>query len=341
MYSGEQLVDLLSAQGVEFGRYHEGMSNIPGVCPFHVSSSGTKKTPFYVYVGNPTSTKMPGASFCHRCNEGWSLVGLLRKLNAPRSTIDQISKYLSIITRPKRVRGTNDIKAEFEFFLPEVMLGSWEYIPRKMLEWGFTKETIQYFDIGFDRSEKRITFPIRDHHGRLVGVSGRATRSWQTRYRFYEEELYEVARNYTMKKGLALWSLDKVYETRMRSGTRQPPLVLFEGFKANMWAHQCGVPHTVSSMGSSLTRAQIRLLTCVGSGIILFWDNDTAGRQSTNKHIQILRNCGLQVQIADYDTLEEISPDDLGEQSVHRAVENALSPRQWRRKYGETIQQRC
>ena len=203
MYSGEQLISMLSEQGVVFGRYSEGMTNIPATCPFHACSPG--KTPFYTYVGPPIDGKMPGASFCHRCDEGWSLSGLMKKLGAPAAVVDAIQDYLRLINRPKRHRGTNGVKAEFDFVLPEALLGGWDFTPKKMLDWGFTEETIRHFDIGFDRAEKRITFPIRDHHGVLVGVSGRSARPWQTRYRVYKEEFHSLIRNYEMKKGMSFF----------------------------------------------------------------------------------------------------------------------------------------
>ena len=182
---------------------------------------------------------------------------------------------------------------------------------------------------------KRITFPIRDHHGLFVGVSGRATRPWQTaRYRVYKEELTEIHRNYEMRKGLALWGLDKFYVTRMQATKPQPPIVMNEGFKAAMWVWQCGVPHVCASMGSALTNAQIRLLTCCTSELIMFWDNDLVGRRALLKTGRRLREHGLIVRPANYETSEPISPDDLSPERVLRAVAKSLTFRQWSKLYG-------
>lgn len=46
-------------------------------------------------------------------------------------------------------------------------------LPTYILDRGITKETCEAWEIGHDLHMKRVLFPLRDHHGRLVAVSGR------------------------------------------------------------------------------------------------------------------------------------------------------------------------
>lgn len=46
-------------------------------------------------------------------------------------------------------------------------------IPRYALDRGLTVETCKAWDLGHDKEGRRLLFPIRDHKGRLVAISGR------------------------------------------------------------------------------------------------------------------------------------------------------------------------
>ena len=61
--------------------------------------------------------------------------------------------------------------------ITEEELDKYRYIHPYMYERGLTDEIIERFDIGYDREQKEITFPVRDIEGRCVFVAGRSVKS--------------------------------------------------------------------------------------------------------------------------------------------------------------------
>ena len=118
--------------------------------------------------------------------------------------------------------------------------------------------------------------------------------------------------------------------TRLKAETALPPLILCEGFKAKMWVEQSGYPHSLALMGVWVTREQLFLLQCISSRIILLLDNDDPGIQAVNKQAERLIRQGLELEFGNYNTREEISPDDLSNDQVRTAIETSLTLRQWR-----------
>lgn len=205
------------------------------------------------------------------------------------------------------------------------------YMPKNLLEIGFSEEVLREYEVGFDRGRKRIIFPIRNHLGELVAMSGRTVKDAWPRYKIYKEELSEVVGGYSFDKKAVLWGLDKFYNSRMYNDRNiDMPVVVCEGFKAALWVIQSGYPFTVAILGSYLSKEQEALLSRVANRVVLFLDNDDAGRKATHK---IMENQlqGLDLKAANYRQNHGKSPDDLSLTEVQAAIETALTPITWRR----------
>ncbi len=311
-----EIINILS-EHLRFEENTNEKDNLAVYCPFH--KDGKESSPsMYVYVGEATEKKHPGMAFCHTCGDGWSLNRLLRKLGISRKVVDIVRQSLDY----KKTRKPTGLKTKtlFEYpRIPEQVLGMFEYQPKALLEQGFTIDTLKHFEIGYDRRRRRIIFPIRNHHGDLVGLSGRTTRGESPRYKVYRSELFEVIPNYSFNKSSVLWNLDKIYQKRMHVDST-PPVVVCEGFKAAMWVSQCGHTDTVALLGTHLSMEQEFLLRRVANDVILFLDNDDPGRDAMFK---IANRLGTSVRIANYNKQIGASPDDLNEDEVRAAINGA------------------
>jgi DNA primase len=306
---------------IEFADDELKSNNVAAYCPFH--KEGKERRPsFYVYVGPRTHRKSPGSAFCHTCNKGWSLTSLLRDLGAGYIQVNDIVEDLDgSYEKPHPINSLDFTLPK----LPDAMLGAFDFVPKSLLQEGFSEEILKDFEVGFDRRRKRITFPIRDHLGNLVGVSGRTVVNALPRYKVYRQELYEVDRGYELKKGRVLWNLHSFFHRNITQGVYSPVIVT-EGFKAAMWVTQCGFKETVALLGVHLTKEQKFLLTTVANTVILFLDNDEAGKEGTKKIAKALGS-EIQVKIARYPSQEKpTSPDDLAKDEVILAVNLANTP---------------
>lgn len=334
------IVPVLSKYGLRFQDESSRGDNLAAFCPFH--SGGQEKTPsLYVYIGEETNTASPGAAFCHACQKGWTYSGLLRQLGVPKTFVALIQAEELEAHKRKRRRNPASI-VNFDLpRLPEDVLSLYDYCPVDLLKDGFDKNMLRENDVGFDRERMRITFALRDHHGYLVGVSGRTVINEEPRYKVYKSEFYPVYPGYNLDKGKLIWGMDKLYYARMHQRTSEP-LIICEGFKAALWVKMAGFTNTVAVLGSAITETQHVLLSRVANEVVLFFDNDRAGRSASWKFSRKLSD--IDVSIAEYGTTQPISPDDLTLEQVAQAVDSAVPAAEWRDingKRAETLLEGC
>ena len=230
-----------------------------------------------------------------------------------------INKALKWVGHSGKVEVSTDYKPELveQIILPDYVLCAWEDIPWKWVEEGIDFETMLEHEIGFDFVNQRITVPIRNRHGHLIGVSGRTVIDHPVRYKLYKKEFGDVAPpGYSPKKGRVLWRQHLLDNKNLQSG-----VIVVEGFKAAMWLVQCGFPNVVATMGKNVTQEQESLLIGLGVSIYIMFDQDPPGRQGAkNLGINLYRQ-GVDVNYIPYkDTL---SPDDLTVAEIQLAMTEA------------------
>jgi len=306
--------------------------NVPFHCPFHASGAESTAS-FYTYIGPAEDGKFPGSSFCHTCDRGWNLFTLLKELGAPSAIIRQLCDINDLYREDgkKRKKQKTVLDADLRP-IPETFLAIYDYKPLALAE-QFANKTLRDYEIGFDREYQRITFPIRDHHGRLVGISGRSTGVGGSRYKIYKQEIAKYVPGYELDKSKVLWGAHLLYQTYMNGSATRLPVAVCEGFKACMWVRQCGYENVVCMMGTYLSPFQLVLLERLANDVVLFLDNDPPGKRAVRKLLS--RDYGFSVRVADYQGLD-VSPDDLSEETTVHAVTKPLTPRQWRAIDGNT-----
>jgi DNA primase len=273
-----------------------GGNNILTKCPFH--KGGQERTPsFSVDV-------VRGLFHCFTCHEAGTLPRLLRLLNVPRSMIDielkSIRPYLDQEREnyqlQKKHHFTNADPFRAEYVLPEEILGVYEWCPVKLLEDGFSEELLRKMEIGYDRRQNRIMYPLRDMYGNLAGFAGGATvKGTMPKYKVYEgrrrdlngrlvpgdfgDWFDERFPDYSIKNHDFLWNFDQVLPRIIHDNNAE--LYVVEGFKACLWMIQSGFTNTVALMGSYISDRQQYMLHRLGCTVTLFLDNDQPGRRAT------------------------------------------------------------
>jgi hypothetical protein len=327
MSDHSRVVSLL-AKFVRFGHFNDESVNVPAFCPFH--KEGQESSPsMFVYIGPTKRKTRTGDAFCFTCGEGWHLSGLLRKLGAGYKYIDSVK---DLVAEPEKIDNAKRYR-QLDLtvpVLPEAILGYYDYTPKALVDQGFDPELLKEYEVGFDRGNKRIVFPIRSHTGELAGISGRAAVDEMfPRYKIYKEELRGVQPGYELDKVKVLWGLDKFYIKATR-GKTTGPVVVCEGFKATLWTVQCGIKNTVAIFGAYISPEQRLLLGRVTNESVLFLDNNAAGIAATHKAYEALSK-SMTVRIAKYPKpKEEAQPDDLSKEEVLEAITNPLAYITWR-----------
>jgi DNA primase len=326
---------LSSANPEAVANSRRGPNNIMIRCPFH--AGGQERTPSCsVHLEQPVF-------FCHGCKEGGHLSRLLRALGLPgdlaKRMVDEgnFAATPGFVTRVGLYRlyeGPNPYRTQF--ILDEDVLDDWRLAPKSLLETGFKKGTLRHFEVGFDYQNLRITYPIRNVFGELVGVSGRTVVDQDPRYKLYRKELTSIAgipEHYELDKRGLLWHAHVIWPVLYKT---PEPVIITEGFKATMWVWQSGVHDVVATIGSYLTDLHTNLLSVVRCPIFLFYDNNEAGKIGTWKAIQKLK--ANELYVANYPDLRE-QPDDLDPEEVREALRSATSYATWMKENADVIRE--
>ena len=174
----------------------------------------------------------------------------------------------------------------------------------------------------FGMYENRITFPICDTHGRIVGFGGRNIESSQKRAPKYinspETPLY--------KKTEHLFNVHRVLP-ELKKGA---PAILVEGYLDVVALHQAGCPTAVAPCGTQLTVAQVKLLRRYTDQVILCMDADAAGQEAAQKALSLFLREGFGVRWAhlaqkDPDALVQAGQQDVLVEAIQKAPDAILS----------------
>jgi DNA primase len=312
-----------------------GSDNIMAVCPFHSKSDGTsEKHPSFAM------SLTTGLWFCHACQEKGNLLSFLKKVGLPRDQIDL--HYGLTIENAKKAMPVGFDPAKpgvvSEDPIPESLLGVFDYCPTDLLNAGFLESTLQHFEVGFDTTHYRITYPIRDLLGNLIAISGGTVLGVHPKYKVYDEEykVWGLPPRLWWNKRVAMWNSHIVYP-ELFFQSRPSHIVLVEGFKACMWVWQSGIKNVVALLGTYLSQEQKWVLERIGAPVYLFLDNNDAGVTGVVKSAEQLKR-SLRIFVVDYpERLKddvEAQPDSLSDREVNIQVASATNYFDWKTRRG-------
>jgi len=146
-----------------------------------------------------------------------------------------------------------------------------------MLQRGFTPETLEDWQFGYDERTGRIVFPVRNELGQLIGFKGRATDGREPKYLVIGDSdgmpvRYGHARYYT---GIVVFGLDRAVQHM----DDRLQLIVCEGELNAIALSQMGFSNSVALNGSRLTRRQQQLIRACADEVIMFFDFDKAGQE--------------------------------------------------------------
>lgn len=305
-----------------------GAENIIATCPIHRKPDGS-------FERNPSFTLsiVNGLWQCHSCKERGTLQRLLRLVGEGYQTIKLYEDLFDDLRKQRPVDRIAHLASNYitEDPLPEATMGFFDTCPLPLLDEGFEEETLRRFEVGFDAKHNRITFPIRDMEGSLMGVSGRTVIDAYPRHKVYdyEFEAFGLGKRKPARKSMSLWNGHTLYSGLFTS-YKPDPLVVVEGFKACMWLWQSGITNVVALLGSNLSHSQKWLLERMGGPTYIMLDNDKAGF-TARKSIGATLAKSLEVHMVEYDP-EYRQPSDVPSDELEPFLNNAENYYCWATK---------
>ncbi|MCI9587744.1 MAG: DNA primase [Oscillospiraceae bacterium] len=136
----------------------------------------------------------------------------------------------------------------------------------------------------YDKFRNRLIFPVIDVRGDVVGFGGRVLDKSEPKYMNTPETV-----TYSKRRVL--------YGMNLAKRTKRPNIILCEGNIDVITLHQAGFDNAVASMGTALTTEQTRILSRYTKELVLCYDNDGAGKNATEKAIELLKNSEFTVRV--------------------------------------------
>jgi len=283
-------------------RVHKALEDrISIYCPFHKSGQEHKPS-MSVYKDSGMAVcftcgyKKPVEAFLVDCGLEISVAerignahrsGRPRKIESPALVIGKLSAYHGLFRR---------------------------FLPKNLLEAGFTREILDLFEIGYDTRYRRVTYPVRDRYGALVAIVGGAIDGNEyAKYKVYSEEVEAEGTQFQHRHHL--WGLHLI-------PANLNPYVIAEGYKACMWVAQAGYD-VCATQGTNYTKAQLDLVTEMYKPVVVMMDNDEPGKNAQKRLVtDIIRRIGSRVKSFRYPNGAK-QPDDLSPEEIKKGMESA------------------
>lgn len=174
----------------------------------------------------------------------------------------------------------------------------WRYLHDFLLSRGYEPSELEAVglviakegrDGHYDRFRDRITFPITDVVGRVIGYSARVAPGGDENQAKYintpETALYH--------KGRAIYGVSFAKQAIKDAGTT----VLVEGQMDVIACHQAEIRNVVAASGTALTEDHLDILKRYGNGIQLFFDMDAAGQEAAWRSALLGLGKGMSVSV--------------------------------------------
>ncbi|WP_191565237.1 DNA primase [Metabacillus idriensis] len=187
-------------------------------------------------------------------------------------------------------------KESIEQFEIGYALDSWDFVAKFLTKRGYNPQLMEKAgllvkksssDQYLDRFRNRIMFPIVDHGGRTIAFSGRVLGKEQPKYLNSPETPI-------FNKSKVLYNF---HNARVHIRKNQQ-VVLFEGFADVISAVRSGVQHSIATMGTSLTEAQAKIIKRNAGDVIICYDSDSAGLEATLRASKTLAAAGCKMRVA-------------------------------------------
>lgn len=134
----------------------------------------------------------------------------------------------------------------------------------------------------YARLTERISFPIRNHTGKLIGFGGRIIKGDRAKYiNSPQTKLFDKSRN--------LYGYNLAKKAIYDKGT----FTITEGYLDVIMFHQAGIHTAVATMGTALTQQHVNIIKKANARVLLCYDGDKAGISAAFKASKLLSAHGV------------------------------------------------
>lgn len=264
-----------------FGRIKSTSSDIMVSCPYH--KEGQEQKPSMGIKRHTDDRSVAGTCHCFTCKVNTNLYEMIKYTLGKDFDADEVEAKFQIQTTlvQETLKKENDIGFEWKPAIRESRVSSsaikyykgyCDYYARRNI----SPETVDYYDLGFDKGKQCILFPIRNEYGDCVCFGSRSILEKAYKYPFdVEKPLYGI------------YELPILYRN----------VWVVEG-PFNLWSlYQYG-KSAVAMLGTGTKKQYYDCLKLRCNEFVLALDGDSAGRSGTLKLGKFLISNNKKVYVA-------------------------------------------
>ena len=176
--------------------------------------------------------------------------------------------------------------ASNEFDLLHKTLTNQDFLVSDLHDLGLVKksQTERFYDL----FRERIIFPIKDEHGNTVAFSGRTYKQEDDSAKYINSPQTKI-----FTKSNVLYNLHNAINDIKKNDR----VMLFEGYMDVIAAYRANIKESVASMGTSLTKEQIRLLKKYTNNVYICYDGDAPGIEAAGRAVKMAKDERMSVRI--------------------------------------------
>ena len=247
---------------------------------------------------NPSFSIKENYWHCFGCDKGGDCIDFIQWIHPNNLSWKESVKYLAkkydIPINNKFEKDYNRNRLIANKYMKDMNVEALNYIYSR----GLSNIDIEKWNIGFDKISKRITFPLFDKNGRIVGFNKRTISNNKNEVKYIHSKNSNI-----FKKSNYLYGLNYI-------NNKLKYIIITEGVLDVITATKHGLENVVCTLGAALTKDHIPILKSLNKTIIIIYDGDKKGIDSTMKAINLLseNNIDNKIVILPKDTdLAEIS----------------------------------
>ncbi len=182
-------------------------------------------------------------------------------------------------------------------------------LPAYLLDMGYTpEECVESGACGrseegrlFDSLGGRLIIPIINNLDEVIAFGGRIlVKTDRAKYKNTRDTiLFDKRKN--------LYNINLVKREKRMAAL--PSLIMLEGYMDVISLYQAGFHNVVASMGTSLTKEQVRLCKRYSDTVLISYDGDAAGQSANLRGLKLLENEGVNLRVVPLP--EGLDPDDV------------------------------
>jgi DNA primase len=178
---------------------------------------------------------------------------------------------------------------------------SWDALLKHLLSKGGKKEILINAGLArvseegkcYDWFRNRLTFPVTDMRGRVLGFGARLIED-STSKNDFQPKYINTRETEVFSKGNVLFGMNMTANA-IRDAKE---VILVEGYMDTIVLFQHGICNVASVSGTALTPEQVRLLHRYTEKLVMLYDGDAAGESANLRGMEVSWEEGLEVRVA-------------------------------------------